>query len=59
MELYDKLTSIMIAFLISITGLAVSLLGILTVLNGNPVGYSEVSFWNSILHLRSRSYEGH
>lgn len=44
MELYDKLTSIMIAFLISITGLAVSLLGILTVLNGNPVGYSEVAF---------------
>lgn len=44
MELHDKLTSITIAFLISVTGLAVSVLGILTALNGNPVGYSEVAF---------------
>lgn len=44
MEFHDKLTSITIAFLISTTGLAVSLLGILTALNGNPVGYSEVAF---------------
>ena len=44
MELYDKLTSMMIAFLISVTGVAVSMLGILTALERNLIGCTELVF---------------